>query len=295
MSRARSASSRSGSDPRKSPLRVASFPGAAGSPPLPRPALPPAAGMTGEQLLGGLFTVATIRVRDGQETLAIPAIDVPLVHAALELASAKEPRELPCWGRKLSRDRDELLQWRRRFPSAPGDGDIRGRDVGNLHELQLRPLLGACYALGYEAHGLLGAGGLKQVFEGPTAGPDPRWPVAKRGQAPERAPDGVGLADLDPRLVRDLCEADVRLAGEQMLVRKRDIARLAGDHEQFQASAAERRTHDRYVGLVGEHAPGRVAEVEVPGAERDLRMTVPECRQEHGRKRKRGGGSQAHP
>jgi hypothetical protein len=39
-----------------------------------------------------LFTVATIRVRDGQETLAIPAIDVPLVHAALELASAAEPR-----------------------------------------------------------------------------------------------------------------------------------------------------------------------------------------------------------
>jgi hypothetical protein len=45
MTRARSASG----SPRKSPLRVASFPGAAGVPPLPRDA-PPAAGMTGEQL-----------------------------------------------------------------------------------------------------------------------------------------------------------------------------------------------------------------------------------------------------
>ena len=37
-----------------------------------------------------LFTVATIRTPDGQETLAIPSIDVPLVHAALELANAEE-------------------------------------------------------------------------------------------------------------------------------------------------------------------------------------------------------------
>jgi hypothetical protein len=37
-----------------------------------------------------LFTVVTIRTRDGTETLAIPTIDVPLVHAALELANAGE-------------------------------------------------------------------------------------------------------------------------------------------------------------------------------------------------------------
>src|SRR5260370_10761300 len=44
MTRARSAGT-----PRKSPLRVASFPGAAGSPPLPRCAPAPVS-MTGEQL-----------------------------------------------------------------------------------------------------------------------------------------------------------------------------------------------------------------------------------------------------
>jgi hypothetical protein len=36
-------------------------------------------------------TVVTIRTRDGQETLAIPTIDLPLVHAALELANAENP------------------------------------------------------------------------------------------------------------------------------------------------------------------------------------------------------------
>jgi hypothetical protein len=38
-----------------------------------------------------LYTVITIRTRDGQETFAIPTIDVPLVHAALELANAEDP------------------------------------------------------------------------------------------------------------------------------------------------------------------------------------------------------------
>jgi hypothetical protein len=38
-----------------------------------------------------LYTVVTIRTRDGQETLAITTIDVPLVHAALELANAEDP------------------------------------------------------------------------------------------------------------------------------------------------------------------------------------------------------------
>jgi hypothetical protein len=38
-----------------------------------------------------LYTVLTIRTRDGQETLAIPTIDAPLVHAALELANAENP------------------------------------------------------------------------------------------------------------------------------------------------------------------------------------------------------------
>jgi hypothetical protein len=38
-----------------------------------------------------LFTVVTIRTRDGQETFAIPTIDLPLVHAALELANAEDP------------------------------------------------------------------------------------------------------------------------------------------------------------------------------------------------------------
>jgi len=37
-----------------------------------------------------LFTVATIRTRDGRETLAIPAMDVPLIHAALERANAEQ-------------------------------------------------------------------------------------------------------------------------------------------------------------------------------------------------------------
>lgn len=36
-----------------------------------------------------LFAVVKICTRDGQETLAIPVIDVPLVHAALELANAE--------------------------------------------------------------------------------------------------------------------------------------------------------------------------------------------------------------
>jgi hypothetical protein len=37
-----------------------------------------------------LFTVATIRAQDVQETLAIPTIDLPLVHAALELANSED-------------------------------------------------------------------------------------------------------------------------------------------------------------------------------------------------------------
>ena len=41
------------------------------------------------QLNDWLFAVVTIRTQDGQETLAIPTIDVPLVHAALELANAE--------------------------------------------------------------------------------------------------------------------------------------------------------------------------------------------------------------
>lgn len=36
-----------------------------------------------------VFTVVTVRTPDGYEMLAIPTIDVPLVHAALELASAE--------------------------------------------------------------------------------------------------------------------------------------------------------------------------------------------------------------
>lgn len=43
------------------------------------------------QMNDWLFTVVTIRTRDGQETLAIPTIDLPLVHAALELANAEDP------------------------------------------------------------------------------------------------------------------------------------------------------------------------------------------------------------
>ncbi len=41
------------------------------------------------QMNDWLFAVVTIRTQDGQETLAIPTIDVPLVHAALELANAE--------------------------------------------------------------------------------------------------------------------------------------------------------------------------------------------------------------
>jgi hypothetical protein len=37
-----------------------------------------------------LFTVVTIRTQDGRETLAIPTIDLPLVHTALELANAED-------------------------------------------------------------------------------------------------------------------------------------------------------------------------------------------------------------
>jgi hypothetical protein len=36
-----------------------------------------------------LFTVLTVRARDATEMLAIPTLDVPLVHAALELANAE--------------------------------------------------------------------------------------------------------------------------------------------------------------------------------------------------------------
>jgi hypothetical protein len=42
------------------------------------------------QMNDWLFTVVTIRTQHGQETLAIPTIDVPLVHAALELANAED-------------------------------------------------------------------------------------------------------------------------------------------------------------------------------------------------------------
>ena len=135
---------------------------------------------------------------------------------------------------------------------------------------------------GHDADGLLGAGGLEQVFEDWPLAPARGGRAAERGQAPERAPEGVGFANLDPGLVRDLSEADVRLSCERMLVTKRDVARFAGDHQQFESVAAERRAHHRHVGLAGEQAAGRVAEVEVPGAERDLRMTVPECRQQRG-------------
>lgn len=41
------------------------------------------------QMNDRLFAVVTIRTQDGQETLAIPTIDVPLVHATLELANAE--------------------------------------------------------------------------------------------------------------------------------------------------------------------------------------------------------------
>jgi hypothetical protein len=36
-----------------------------------------------------IFTVVTIRTQDGQHVLAIPTLDVPLVHTALELANAE--------------------------------------------------------------------------------------------------------------------------------------------------------------------------------------------------------------
>jgi|GEM_PF-5443878 len=39
---------------------------------------------------GRLFTVATIATPDGYEMLAVPTIDLPLVHAALELAAAED-------------------------------------------------------------------------------------------------------------------------------------------------------------------------------------------------------------
>jgi hypothetical protein len=41
------------------------------------------------QVNGWLFTVVTIRTRDGQEKFALPTLDLPLVHAALELANAE--------------------------------------------------------------------------------------------------------------------------------------------------------------------------------------------------------------
>jgi len=40
-----------------------------------------------------LYTVVTISTPDGHEKLAVPTIDVPLVHAALELANAEESRD----------------------------------------------------------------------------------------------------------------------------------------------------------------------------------------------------------
>jgi hypothetical protein len=39
-----------------------------------------------------IFTVATIRTQDARHVLAIPTLDVPLVHTALELANAEYPR-----------------------------------------------------------------------------------------------------------------------------------------------------------------------------------------------------------
>jgi hypothetical protein len=40
-----------------------------------------------------LYAVVTIRTRDRQETLAVPTIDLSLVHAALELANAENPTD----------------------------------------------------------------------------------------------------------------------------------------------------------------------------------------------------------
>lgn len=45
------------------------------------------------QLNNEMFTVVTIRTRNGQETLAISTIDVPLVYAALEQANAEGPSD----------------------------------------------------------------------------------------------------------------------------------------------------------------------------------------------------------
>ena len=39
-----------------------------------------------------IFTVVTIRTQDGPLVLAIPTLDVPLVHMALELANAESRR-----------------------------------------------------------------------------------------------------------------------------------------------------------------------------------------------------------
>lgn len=39
------------------------------------------------------FAIVTIRTPDGQEKFAIPAIDVSLVHTALELAGAEGPMD----------------------------------------------------------------------------------------------------------------------------------------------------------------------------------------------------------
>jgi hypothetical protein len=42
-----------------------------------------------------LFTVVTIRAQDGRHVLAIPTLDVPLVHTALELANAEKSQADP--------------------------------------------------------------------------------------------------------------------------------------------------------------------------------------------------------
>jgi hypothetical protein len=39
--------------------------------------------------------VVTIRTQDGQHVLAIPSLDVPLVHTALELANAERSQADP--------------------------------------------------------------------------------------------------------------------------------------------------------------------------------------------------------
>ncbi|HEY1818759.1 MAG TPA: hypothetical protein VGG83_02430 [Trebonia sp.] len=93
----------------------------------------------------------------------------------------------------------------------------------------------------------------------------------------------------------DLAEGDAWPASEGMLVRERDVTGFARDHEQSEAVRAERRPHDRDVGLAAEQAASRIAEVEVPGAECDLRVTRPERLKEHGRERERGGSGETHP